>query len=115
MRPGCKPPDCRNHSDGDPMQALFIGQTYIDVTFLTDRLPVGDEKHVASAYAVSFGGNAVTAAFCCAKLSIVPDLLTTVADDWLGRMFLEMAAKYAISNHPRNVSTSSLSFIMPKD
>jgi sugar/nucleoside kinase (ribokinase family) len=97
------------------MQALFIGQTYIDVTFLTDRLPVGDEKHVASAYAVSFGGNAVTAAFCCAKLSIVPDLLTTVADDWLGRMFLEMAAKYEIAIHPRNVSTSSLSFIMPKD
>jgi sugar/nucleoside kinase (ribokinase family) len=97
------------------MQALFIGQTYIDVTFLTDRLPVGDEKHVASAYAISFGGNAVTAAFCCAKLSIMPDLLTTVADDWLGRMFLEMAAKYAISIHPRNVSTSSLSFIMPKD
>ncbi len=97
------------------MQALFIGQTYIDVTFLTDRLPVGDEKHVASAYAVSFGGNAVTAAFCCAKLSIAPDLLTTVADDWLGRMFLEMAAKYAISIHPRHVGTSSLSFIMPKD
>jgi sugar/nucleoside kinase (ribokinase family) len=97
------------------MQALFIGQTYIDVTFLTDRLPVGDEKHVASAYAVSFGGNAVTAAFCCAKLSIVPELLTTVADDWLGRMFLEMAAKYSIAIHPRRVSTSSLSFIMPKD
>ena len=97
------------------MQALFIGQTYIDVTFLTDRLPVGDEKHVASAYAVSFGGNAVTAAFCCAKLAIVPDLLTTVADDWLGRMFLEMAAKYTIPIHARNVGTSSLSFIMPKD
>jgi sugar/nucleoside kinase (ribokinase family) len=97
------------------MQALFIGQTYIDVTFLTDRLPVGDEKHVASAYAISFGGNAVTAAFCCAKLSIAPDLLTTVADDWLGRMFLEMTAKYAIAIHPRKVSTSSLSFIMPKD
>ena len=44
----------------------------------------GDEKQVASAYAVSFGGNAVIAAFCCAKLSIVPELLTTVADDWLG-------------------------------
>jgi sugar/nucleoside kinase (ribokinase family) len=97
------------------MQALFIGQTYIDVTFLTDRLPVGDEKHVASAYAVSFGGNAVTAAFCCAKLSIVPELLTTVADDWLGRMFLEMAAKHSIAIHPRHVNTSSLSFIMPKD
>jgi sugar/nucleoside kinase (ribokinase family) len=47
---------------------LIIGQTYIDVTFLTDRMPTGDEKHVASAYAVSFGGNAVTAAFCCGRL-----------------------------------------------
>jgi sugar/nucleoside kinase (ribokinase family) len=97
------------------VQALFIGQTYIDITFLTDRLPTGDEKHVASAYAVSFGGNAVTAAFCCAKLSVVPDLVTSVADDWLGRMFLDMAAKYAIPVHPRRVASSSLSFIMPKD
>jgi sugar/nucleoside kinase (ribokinase family) len=97
-----------------PVHALFIGQTYIDVTFLTDRIPTGDEKHVASAYAVSFGGNAVTAAFCCAKLSIVPDLLASVADDWLGRMFLDMAAKYAIRVHPRRVASSSLSFIMPQ-
>ena len=97
------------------MQALFIGQTYIDVTFLTDRMPTGDEKHVASAYAVSFGGNAVTAAFCCAKLSIVPDLLATVADDWLGRMFLDMAVRYRISIHARKVRTSSLSFIMPNN
>jgi sugar/nucleoside kinase (ribokinase family) len=96
------------------MQALFIGQTYIDITFLTDRLPTGDEKHVASEYAVSFGGNAVTAAFCCAKLSIVPDLLTSVAEDWLGRMFLDMAAT-GIPIHPRKVNTSSLSFIMPRD
>jgi len=95
------------------MQALFIGQTYIDVTFLTDRMPTGDEKDVASAYAISFGGNAVTAAFCCAKLGILPDLLTTVADDWLGRMFLDMADRYRISIHARNVGTSSLSLIMP--
>jgi sugar/nucleoside kinase (ribokinase family) len=97
------------------MQALFIGHTYIDVTFLTDRMPMGDEKHVASAYAVSFGGNAVTAAFCCAKLGIVPDLLTTVADDWLGHMFLGMATTYGIAIHARKVTTSSLSFIMPND
>ena len=97
------------------MQALFIGQTYIDVTFLTDRMPTGDEKHVASAYAVSFGGNAVTAAFCCAKLGILPDLLATVADDWLGRMFLDMAVRYRISIHARKVRTSSLSFIMPNN
>jgi sugar/nucleoside kinase (ribokinase family) len=95
------------------MQALFIGQTYIDVTFLTDRMPTGDEKHVASDYAISFGGNAVTAAFCCAKLGYVPELLATVADDWLGRMFLDMAATYGILVHPRKVGMSSLSFIMP--
>jgi sugar/nucleoside kinase (ribokinase family) len=97
------------------MHALFIGQTYIDVTFLTDRMPTGDEKHVASAFAISFGGNAVTAAFCCAKLGLIPDLLATVADDWLGRMFLDMAAKYRIPLHPRKVRTSSLSFIMPNN
>src|ERR1044072_2167807 len=100
---------------GKRMQALFIGQTYIDATFITDHMPTGDEKHVASAFAVSFGGNAVTAAFCCAKLGIVPDLIATVANDWLGRMFTDMTAKYAISVHPRKVNASSLSFIMPKD
>src|SRR3978361_2346004 len=75
------------------MQALFIGQTYIDVTFITDHMPTGDEKHVASAYAVSFGGNAVTAAFCCAKLGIVPDLIATVANDWLGGLFPELSGE----------------------
>jgi sugar/nucleoside kinase (ribokinase family) len=97
------------------MKALFIGQAYIDVTFLTDRMPTGDEKHVASAYAISFGGNAVTAAFCCAKLGLVPELLSTLADDWLGRLFLDMAVKYGILIHQRKVGRSSLSFIMPND
>jgi sugar/nucleoside kinase (ribokinase family) len=96
------------------MKALFIGQSYIDVTFLADELPTGDDKSVARDYAVSFGGNAVTAAFCCAKLGLPPDLLATVADDWLGRMFIDMAAKYGISVHHRKVRESSLSFIMPK-
>ncbi len=97
------------------MDAFFIGQTYIDVTFLTDQIPVGDEKSVASAYAISFGGNAVTAAFCCAKFGVKTDLLGTLANDWLGRMFSDMAAKYDIRLHARYVNTSSLSFIMPRD
>ncbi len=97
------------------MQALFIGHTYIDVTFLTDHMPTGDDKHVAEDYAVSFGGNAVTAAFCCAKLGIKPDLIAPVADDWLGRMFLDMAARYQVSVHVRKIGKSSLSVIMPKD
>jgi sulfofructose kinase len=97
------------------MQALFIGQAYIDITFVTDVMPTGDEKTVARDFAVSFGGNAVTAAFCCAKLGIKPDLLASVADDWLGRMFIDMAARYGISVHHRKVAQSSLSFVMPKD
>jgi sugar/nucleoside kinase (ribokinase family) len=97
------------------MEALFIGQTYIDVTFLADHMPQGDEKSVASEYAVSFGGNAVTAAFCCAKLGVKPDLVATNADDWLGNMFGDMAAKYEVHLHIRKVEKSSLSFIMPKD
>ncbi|ADZ70797.1 sugar kinase [Polymorphum gilvum] len=97
------------------MKALFIGQAYIDVTFLTDYLPTGDEKTIARDYAVSFGGNAVTAAFCCARLGHAPDLMCSQADDWLARMFLDMAAIYGISVHGRKVRESSLSFIMPKD
>ncbi|MGO4572159.1 sugar kinase [Microvirga sp. 2TAF3] len=96
------------------MQALFVGQTYIDVTFLADEIPTGDDKTVARDYAISFGGNAVTAAFACAKLGIAPDLLTSIADDYLGRMFIDMAAKYAIPVHHRKVKESSLSFIMPR-
>lgn len=95
------------------MQALFIGHTYIDITFITDAMPTGDEKLVADEYAVSFGGNAVTAAFCCAKLGIKPDLLSTLANDWLGRMFLDMTSKYDMVLHGRAVKKSSLSFIMP--
>ena len=52
-----KPDPRRNFA----MHALFVGQTYIDVTFLADELPTGDEKTVARDYAISFGGNAVTA------------------------------------------------------
>ena len=97
------------------MQSLFIGQAYIDITFLTDRIPTGDEKTVARDYAVAFGGNAVTAAFACAKLGLVPDLLAAMADDWLGRMFMDMASAYRIPLHARKVERSSLSFIMPHD
>src|SRR5262249_6233299 len=100
---------------GHDMDALFIGQTYIDVTFIIDGIPTGDEKMVARDYAVSFGGNAVSAAFCCAKLGVVPELLASLADDLLARMFLDMAAKYAITVHGRKVKESSISFVMPND
>jgi sugar/nucleoside kinase (ribokinase family) len=100
-------------SADDRHEALFIGHTYIDVTLLADSIPTGDDKDVAKDYAVSFGGNAVTAAFACAKLHPSVGLICTLADDWLGRMFREMAERYEVELHPWPVKRSSLSFIMP--
>ena len=97
------------------MEALFIGHAYIDVTMLTDAMPHGDGRQLAKDYAVSFGGNAVTAAFACAKLGHKVDLLTTLAPDWLGHMFMDMATKYGVRVHPRKVARSSLSFVLPNN
>lgn len=97
------------------MESLFLGHAYIDLTMLTNCMPTGDEKAVAQDYAVSFGGNAVTAGFTCAKLGRRVHLLTSVAQDWLGRMFLDMAQNYGIEVHKRSVRRSSLSFILPNN
>ena len=97
------------------MDALFIGHAYIDVSFVADKVPEGDEKAVAKDYAISFGGNAVTAAFCCAKLGQAVDLLAPVARDWLGHMFMDMAGAYCLRVHGRRVARSSLSFVFPND
>jgi sulfofructose kinase len=98
------------------VESLFIGHSYIDVTMRTRVMPTGDEKEVADDYAVSFGGNAVTAAFACAKLGATGvNLLTSLAPDWLGHMFMDMAATYGIRVHPRRVRRSSLSFVLPND
>lgn len=97
------------------LDALFIGHAYIDVTMLAEKMPTGDEKTVARDYAVSFGGNAVTAGFACAKLGHDVDILTTQARDWLGHMFLEMADCYGVQLHPRKVKRSSLSFVWPNE
>lgn len=95
------------------MDALFIGHSYIDVTMRAEALPQGDEKAVATDFAVSFGGNAVTAGFACAKLGWPVDLLTSLATDWLAHMFTDMASTYGVRVHPRRVARSSLSFIYP--
>ena len=54
---------------------------------------------MASDYAVSFGGNAVTAAFACAKLGSAPDLICSMAPDWLGHMYADMAAAHGVALH----------------
>ena len=94
-------------------KVLFVGHSYIDVTFLTNRMPEGDEKYVAEDYAFSFGGNAIAAAFCCAKLGFETDLLCAFANDRPGRMFQSMASDYPLQIYQRKVAHTAVSFIRP--
>jgi sulfofructose kinase len=97
------------------MQALFIGHGYIDVTFVTDHIPTGDEKTIGKDYAFGIGGNSVVAAFTCAKFGLAPDLILPIADDWLGNMMLQMCARAGIRLHTRRVGRSSLSLVLPNN
>ncbi len=95
--------------------AFFIGRGYIDTTYVVDKIPAGDDKEVAQDYAVSFGGNAVTAGFCGAHLGLIPDMLSTWADDWFGRMFEDMCRKYGVVLHKRMVTRFPQSGIFPNN
>lgn len=97
------------------MKALFIGHSYIDVTFVTDVMPTGDDKALGKDYAFGIGGNAMVAAFTCAKFGIKPDLLIPIAPDWLGDMMQQKCEQAGIRVHSRGVGKSSLSLVMPND
>lgn len=100
--------------EGNPA-ALFVGRTYFDITFFTDHMPVDDEKAVAHDYSFGIGGNAVRASFICHGLGDVKvELLTTVANDWLGKMSIQMFGELGIDYLPRAVARSAVSLIQPK-
>lgn len=95
------------------MTALFIGHNYTDITFLTDHIPTGDEKTIGEDFSFGVGGNAVVAAFTAATMGTRTDLLTQVAPDRLGDVFLQRAAKMGIRIYPIPVKRSSASLILP--
>ncbi len=101
------------------MRALFIGHGYTDVTFITDYIPTGDEKHTGQNYAFGVGGNAVVACFTLAKLGrnkgVSADIILPIADDWLSKIILQKSAEAGICVHARAVAKSSLSLILPND
>lgn len=97
------------------MQALFIGHPYIDVTFLTDNMPTGDEKKLGDGYEVGIGGNSVVAGFAMAKWKKDTTIMMPLAKDWLGRMMQDMANSYGINLITREVERSSLSLILPNE
>jgi hypothetical protein len=69
--------ECRPSSSDRP---------YIDVTFITDH---ADRRRKACGHGLRgvLWRQRGYGSFCCAKLGIVPDLIATMANDWLGRMF----------------------------
>ena len=95
------------------MQALFIGQTYIDVTFLIDRIPIGDEKAVAQTM------RSASAAMRCRRRSAAPSSGSRRICYLAGRRL----ARAHVPRHggevrhlgawPEGAANSSLSFVMP--
>ncbi|MDE0723727.1 MAG: PfkB family carbohydrate kinase [Alphaproteobacteria bacterium] len=97
-----------------PRKILSIGHAYIDVTFVTDHMPTGDEKHVGQDYAFCMGGNAMNAGLTSAKLGVRTDLLMPVADDDLGQYTQFHLGKLDnVTLIKRRVNRSSLSLLLP--
>lgn len=97
------------------MDSLFIGHSYVDVTFVTDVIPTGDDKALAKDYSFGVGGNSMVAAFTCAKLGNRPDLMIPVANDWLGDMLMAKCARAGIRVLSRGVGKTSVSLVLPNN
>ena len=98
-----------------PQSALFIGLTYIDVTVPSQKIPTGDEKQIAHTYEVSLGGNAVVAALTNAKLGHKTQLLTPIAQDFLGTLIRQRYKEYNITVFERSIEKTSLSVVLPNN
>lgn len=93
---------------------LAIGHAYIDVTFVTDYMPTGDEKYIGKDYAFCMGGNAMNAGLTSAKMGVRTELLMPVADDDLGQYTQFHLGKLDnVTLIKRRVSRSSLSLLLP--
>ena len=93
--------------------ALFVTHPYVDFVMKVRKIPSGDEKTLAEQSVVSFGGNAFTAALCCNKLGLVPDVIGARANDILARMIEHWVAESGVYWHPRLVRSTSYSVIFP--
>jgi hypothetical protein len=96
------------------MEALFIGQTYIDVTFLTDRIPDGRREDRRTGLCGQLRrqcriGSLLLrqARHCAGTHDLAGGRLARPACSWTWRR------STGISVHGRKVKESSLSFVMP--
>lgn len=96
------------------MKSLFIGHIYLDITFITDTIPTGDDKVVADSYSYGIGGNAVVAAFTYAKLGRAADLLVPMPADSMGEVLSLKCKNAGITVLPRRVEKASLALVHPQ-
>lgn len=93
-----------------------VSLPYIDFSFQTNKIGIGNEKILAEDGAVSFGGNGTTAAFVLGNLGYPSTLAAPVAvDHWLGKLFLEMAKSYNVHVAPTRASGPSFASIRSWD
>ena len=80
------------------MQALFIGQTYIDVTFLADEIPTGDEKTVVDAFAQARAklGEVDVAVACAGILGHGGPVFETSVDDFENVMGVNVRGAFLV-------------------
>lgn len=95
------------------MKSLFVGHSYIDISFQTPALPLNDTKIRGGKYALSLGGNAVVGGICSARLGGTPEFLVPMADDALGHMAQELFTREKVTLFPRPVGITSLAIILP--
>ena len=94
-------------------KALFVGNTYLDITLDTVAIPLGDNKLRDQKYAVNLGGNATVAGCTVSRLGSTAEIITPVADDELNVLIQELYKKEDIKIHEIKSSKSSLSVIIP--
>jgi len=103
----------KNRNKDIPMKSLFVGHSYIDISFQTPALPLNDTKIRGGKYALSLGGNSVVGGICSARLGGTPEFLVPLADDELGYLAKELYAKEKVKFFVRPVGRTSLAVILP--
>lgn len=94
-------------------KALFVGNTYLDITLDTVAIPLGDNKLRDQKYAVNLGGNATVAGCTVSRLGQTAEIVTPIANDELNVLIQELYKKEDIKIHPIDSNKSSLSVIIP--
>jgi len=95
------------------MKALFVGNTYLDITLDTVAIPLGDNKLRDQKYAVNLGGNATVAGCTVSRLGSKTEIITPMASDDLNVLIQELYKKEDIVIHAVEASKTSLSVIIP--